>query len=110
MDSGNIITVERFPIFENDSVYSLTQRCYAHIYVAFVKIFYSIILGKPLSESKEHWKRKPYTRRELNDLCVITKDMSANEVVRRIKATTYPRMPGAFIEISGYKFKYSEGS
>jgi len=70
--------------------------------------FHLIISGKPLPESKEHWKRKPYTRRELNNLCAITKDMSADKVIRRIKATTYPDIPGAFIEMAGYKFKYSE--
>ncbi len=110
VDSGDIITVERFPLFANDSVYSLTQRCYAYIYIAFVKIFHLIISGKPLPKSEEHWKRNPYTRRELNNLCVVTKEMSADELMRRIKATTYPGMPGAFIEMSGYKFKYSEES
>ena len=108
VDSGSIITVERFPLLPNDSVYSLTQRCYVYIYVAFVKIFHLIISGSVLPESEESWKRKPYTRKELNSLCAITKDMPANEVIRRIKATTYPNMPGAFIEMFGYKFVFSE--
>jgi methionyl-tRNA formyltransferase len=108
VDTGGIIHVERFPIFENDTVYSLTQRCYAHIYIAFIKMFSLILSNKPLPLSQEKWKRKPYTKKELNDLCIITKDMSDNEIKRRVKATAYPNMPGAFIELAGIKFSIGE--
>lgn len=104
VDSGKIILVERFPIFENDTVYSLTQRCYAYIYIAFVKIIDLILNNKPLPESNDKWKRKPYTRKELNELCVITADMPEDEIRRRVKATAYPGMPGSYIEIAGVKF------
>tara|TARA_B100000315_G_C14171228_1_gene404646 strand:- start:339 stop:515 length:177 start_codon:yes stop_codon:yes gene_type:complete len=52
-----------------------------------------------LSKSNEEWKRKPFTRRELDRLCVISKDMTEDEIERRIKATTYPGKPGAYIEL-----------
>lgn len=104
VDTGDIITVKRFSIFENDTVYSLTQRCYAYIYSSFIEIFPLIISNTPLPRSDEQWKRKPFTRRELNDLCRITSDMSVDEIKRRVKAATYPNMPGAFIELEGIKF------
>lgn len=104
VDTGDIIAVERFPIFNNDAVYSLTQRCYAYIYIAFCKIFSYILSGNPLPKSNEQWKRKPFTRKELNGLCRITKDMPDEEIKKRIRATTYPQMPGAFIELAGTKF------
>jgi len=104
VDSGKIIHVERFPIFENDTVLSLTQRCYAYIYIAFVKIFSKILANEPLPVCQEKWKRKPFTRRELNELCIITKDMQEDEIRRRVKATTYPNMPGAFIVLGGIRF------
>lgn len=104
VDSGDIIAVKRFPIFNNDTVYSLTQRCYAYIYTSFVEIFSLFLSNKPMPKSGEHWKRKPFTRRELNDLCIITKDMQENEIKRRIRATTYPDMLGAYIELAGRKF------
>ena len=107
VDTGDIISVKPFPIFSNDTVYSLTQRCYAYIYTVFTEIFYLILSNKPMPKSKERWKREPYTRRELNDLCVITDKMADDEVLRRIKATTYPGMPGAIIERAGIRFKYS---
>ena len=105
VDSGRIIAVERFPIFEADTVYSLTQRCYAFIYIAFIKTLNAIVKGEPLPESSEVWKRDPYTRKELNDLCRITGGMDDEEIRKRIKATTYPGMPGAYIEMAGKLFR-----
>jgi methionyl-tRNA formyltransferase len=104
VDSGKIILVKRFPIFSNDTVYSLTQRCYAYIYISFIEIFQFILENKPLPISTEYWKREPYTRNELNELCRITKDMSEEEIKRRVKATTFPNKPGAFITLGGFKF------
>ena len=46
-------------------------------------------------------------RRELEELCKVTIDMEEEEIKRRIRATTYPGMPGAYIEVSGYKFSCS---
>lgn len=110
VDSGNIIAVNRFPVFENDSVYSLTQRCYAYIYTSFIEMFSLIRHEEDLPKSDEVWQRKPFTRKELNDLCIITKDMSEVEISRRIKAVTYPGMPGAYIKLGGVKFATSSQS
>ena len=104
VDSGDIVLVKRFPIFENDTVYILTQRVYAYIYISFVDIFPLILSKSPLPKSEEVWKRKPFTRKELNELCRITKDMPEDEIKRRVRATAYPNMPGAFIELAGIKF------
>ena len=107
VDSGAIIAVERFHIFDNDTVYTLTQRCYAYIYIAFVKILELIVKGIPIPRANETWARKPYTRKDLNDLCVVNNDMSRDELNRRIKATTYPNMPGALLNLKGNKFLYN---
>lgn len=104
VDAGSIILVKRFPLFNNDTVYSLTQRCYSYIYVSFIKIISLILAGKSLPESDEQWKRKPFTRKELNALCEVSADMSDYEIKRRVKATAYPGMPGAFVELSGIRF------
>ena len=104
VDSGKIIMVKRFPIFPNDTVYTLTQRCYAYIFTAFIEILDYIVKGLPLPEAKEHWKRQPFTRKDLNELRVITPDMDEEEIKRRVKATTFPKMPGAFIELGNIRF------
>jgi len=104
VDSGDIIEVVRFPIFDNDTVYSLSQSCYAFIFTSFINLFSIIIHDSSLSCANEQWKRKPYTRQELNELCIITKDMPEHEIRRRVRATTFPNMPGAYIELGGTKF------
>jgi methionyl-tRNA formyltransferase len=107
VDTGNIIAVRRFPLLESDSVFSLTQRCYAYILSLFYDIISDIIRGRPLPSSDETWQRKPYTRTELNALCKTLPDMPLEEIKRRIKATSFPGMPGAYIEIEGVKFTIS---
>lgn len=108
VDTGKIILVSRFPIYPNDSVLSLTQRCYEEISRIFPSVMKHLLDGDNLPDCTEQWTRKPYTRRELDDLCRITPDMSKNEVKRRVRATVFPNMPGPFVEINGYRFEYKE--
>ena len=107
VDTGEIIAVKRFPLLDSDSVFSLTQRCYAHILSLFYDIMTEISIGKPLPSERETWKRAPYTRVELNALCKISIEMPIEEIKRRVRATTFPNMPGAYLEIDGVKFSLS---
>jgi len=104
VDTGEMIAVSRFPLFPSDSVSSLTQRCYAHILTLFYEIVSGILEGKSLPQSPETWKRKPYKRVELNELCRITPNMTEEEIKKRVRATTFPGMPGAYVELSGFQF------
>lgn len=108
VDTGPIIAVERFPVFPSDTVYSLTQRCYAHISTLFFDIATRLIQKEPLPQARERWERKPYTRSELNALCRISPEMSSEEVRRRVRAVTFPNAPGAYVEIGGVRFEYAE--
>ena len=107
VDTGSIIEVSRFPILENDSVWTLTQRCYAAISALFFKVMNELMKSGKLPESKETWQREAYKRVELNALCKITLDMDEAEVNRRIRATTYPNMPGAYLELYGNRFNFA---
>jgi methionyl-tRNA formyltransferase len=104
VDSGDIIAVKRFPLKPEDSVYDVTQHCYRLIEELFYEIMDCILQARPLPVSPEEWKRKPYTRKELNELCEIRPDMNAEEIERRIKATTY-KTPWAFTRIGDKIFK-----
>jgi methionyl-tRNA formyltransferase len=104
VDSGNIILVKRFPISESDTVYSVTQHCYKLIEESFYELMNGVLEGKPLPVTNEQWKRKPYTRKQLDELCTIDPDMPEEEIERRIKATTY-KTPWAFIKIGKHIFK-----
>lgn len=107
VDTGKIIEVRRFSVLEHDNVYSITQKCYACILTSFLSIVEIIANKQALPESTETWKRLPYKRKELEALCIITTEMTKEEVERRIKAAQYPNMPGAYIEIHGNKFEFN---
>lgn len=106
VDSGAIVAVRRFPLLLTDTVYSLTQRCYDHIDELFGEVVSEIVRGRPLPKSQETWTRRPYTRKELNALCRIEPDMTAEEVRRRVRAVTFPGAPGAYLEIAGLRFEH----
>lgn len=110
VDKGKIIMVKRFPLFTNDTVWSLSQRCYAYIYTTFVELFEYLLRGEPFPVSGETWQREPYTRTQLNDLCRITPDMPDEEIKRRIRATEYPNMPGAYLTLADNVFVYRSES
>ena len=80
VDSGKIIAVKRFPVKEEDTVYNVTQHCYKLIEETFYDIMNHILQGQPLPVTNEQWKRKPYTRKQLDELCTITPDMSEEEI------------------------------
>ena len=106
VDSGKVVAVRRFPILPNESVYSLTQRCYAYMLELFYEIITGIVMGKPLPESSEQWTRKPYRRVDLNALKRLELDMPVEEIKRRVHATAYPGTQGAYFEIDGMRFEY----
>ena len=109
VDSGPIIAVRRFPVFENETVYSLTQRCYTEMLHLFYQLISNVLSSQPLPQSTEIWKRKAYTRKELNELCTLTSDMAPAEIARRIKATTYGDKQWAFMKSDENITTYSSG-
>ena len=98
VDCGPIISVTKFPIFETDTVFTLTQRCYVEILHLFIGLLSDILQGKKLPVSLEYWKRKAYTRKDLNRLCELTPEMSREEVEKRVRATTYGDKKWAFMK------------
>lgn len=104
VDTGRIIIEKNFQVYKTDSVYSLTQKCYAFILSTFFEVMDLILTNSTLPVSKAFWQREPFTRRELNELCVLTKDMTENEIRKRVRAVTYPGAPGAYFLIGGNKY------
>ena len=104
VDTGKILNVRRFPIASNETVYTLTQKSYLNLTIVFYDVFNYIVKHGDIPSCSEKWSREPFRRTQLEDLCKITPDMSKDEIYRRIKATDYPGMPGAYIELDGIKF------
>lgn len=107
VDSGKIIKVLRFPILKTDTVLSLSIKSYSYLYGMFIEIIDYILLNDKIPECDEIWKRKPFTRKELEKLCELELNMSEDEIKKRIKATYYNGMPGPYIKINNYKFEYN---
>lgn len=107
VDTGSIIAVKRFPLKEEDTVYSVTQHCYELIEEMFYETMNTILAQQALPVSGEKWARKPYTRKQLDALCEITPGMSEEEISKRIKATTY-KYPWAFTRIGNRIFKLQQ--
>ena len=107
VDKGKIIGVKRFSFRKSDSVYKLSIKSYKHMLLLFYKVVKYINKYNNFPVCQEQWKRKPYRRLELEQLCKIEVGMEKEEIARRIKATTYPNMPGAYLEVDRYKFEYN---
>jgi methionyl-tRNA formyltransferase len=104
VDSGSIIQVKRFVIKETDTVYGITQHCYQLIEESFYEIMNLVLNSQPLPVTNEVWKRKPFNRKQLDELCYIRPEMSEEEINKRIRATSY-KTPWAFTKIGGHIFK-----
>ena len=104
VDAGSLIAVRRFPVFPWDDVASLLSRAYDYQLVLFYDITGLIAAGEPLPSAGEGWKREPITRKELDGLSEIGKDMDGNEIARRIRATSFgPFKP--VVHLHGYDFE-----
>jgi methionyl-tRNA formyltransferase len=104
VDTGEIICVKRFPIHKTDNVETLLTRTYDYQLAMFYDVINQILDDKALVGTGEKWGRKPFNRKQLNDLATITSDMSSEEVNKRIKATTFgPWKP--IVKIDNYIFE-----
>lgn len=104
VDTGKLVAVQRFPVLETDTVFSLTQRSHSFLLTLFYNVMSCILRDQPVPECKESWTRKPFRRAEMFELFRITSDMSHVEIQRRIRAGAYPGYSGAYVEIHGERF------
>jgi methionyl-tRNA formyltransferase len=104
VDSGSIIAVDRFPMKPGISVFDLTQQSYDHLEAMVYRLIREFLETGSFPQTEDIWTRKPYTRKELNELCEIRPDMTSEEVNRRIHATTFIR-PWAYTRIGDHVFR-----
>jgi methionyl-tRNA formyltransferase len=104
VDTGSIIAIKRFPIFRTDSIATLLSRTYDYQLMLFYEIAGIILQGKKLPASQEKWTRKPFSRKEFNELTKITFDMSEEEIINRVRATIFDVWKPT-IELHGFVFE-----
>jgi methionyl-tRNA formyltransferase len=103
VDTGDIIAVKRFPVFQTDTVSTLLSRTYDFQLVLFYEVMGRLVDGQTLTQSEEKWARKPFSRKEFNRLRVISPDMTLDEIRKRVRATSYGVWQ-PHIEIGGFVF------
>ncbi len=104
VDTGSIIKLAKFPIAQYETVETLKERTMVELLALFHQVCGLIATNQPLPESTEQWKRRPFTKRELEALCEIKPDMNEEEVTKRIKSTKFPGQPGAHVKVGGRYF------
>lgn len=108
VDTGAIIAVKRFSVFQADSVATLLSRTYDYQLVLFYEIASLIAEGRELPSSSESWTRAPFTRRDFDKLARITPEMGKDEIAKRIRATSFGVWQPT-IELNGYVFELKKG-
>lgn len=104
VDTGSIIDEITFKVCRHDTVETLKHKTMIMMTSMFIKFLSTYIENGDIAPSNLTWKRRPFTRKELNELCIIKPDMSRHEIQKRILATTYPGYPGAVLKIEGAEF------
>jgi methionyl-tRNA formyltransferase len=107
VDTGKIIDERNFAISKNETVLSLSEKTYKHMYLQFKNVATYLSKNKKIKITNNRWKRKPYKKTQLEKLCKLNIKMSKNEIQNRIQATYYPNKPGAYLNFKGYRFKLS---
>ncbi|MBT1062883.1 hypothetical protein KJY73_04815 [Bowmanella sp. Y26] len=105
VDTGAIIRVKRFPILECDNVSTLLTKTYDIQLSLFYEVMGEVLTNNSISLTNEKWSEKKYTRAELNALSEIKYNMSANEIRKRIRATSFKNFQPS-IEVGGYRFYF----
>jgi methionyl-tRNA formyltransferase len=108
VDTGRIISVSRFNIKKDTTVEDLSILTYKNMHNLFKKNLDKILSKDEISYSKTSWERKPYKRKDLEDLATLDLSMTKKEIQRRIRCTYYPGKPPPFFYIHGKKFEYNE--
>ena len=105
VDTGKIIKVNKFKISKKITVNELMNKSYKSMFLLFKYVLKNMIIKKKITFSNDNWKRKPFKRKEFKKLLIIKKDMSSNEIKKRIRATYFKGNPGPYIKLVGKKFE-----
>lgn len=111
VDAGKILQVDTFDRSGIDTVAELLKRTYEQHLETFCSVTSAIARDEEAwiecarDAGTDHcWGSKTYRLKDLESLKRITPDMSAEEVKRRVRATSFGRY-GPYIKLHGYNFQ-----
>ena len=107
VDTGKILGFKKFKINKKITLEKLINLSYLKMYELFKEIVDKSLNNKPFSNQDISWKRKPYKRSDLENLCVIKNKFKKKEILKRIRSTYYPGYPGPYYLMYDKKFEYN---
>jgi methionyl-tRNA formyltransferase len=114
IDSGPILSAERFEIFPTDNIESLLSRTHDALASLALRTIEKIFsLDEPgkrsllASAPAEQWSGRSRPMRELDELRRVSSEISPQELENRIRAVHHPNFP-LYAEIAGRKFRLDD--
>lgn len=104
VDAGDIVSVSRFPICENDTVESLLIRSYDYLLCQLYDVAPVVASGERPSPCGAQWTRKATRKKDLDKLMDMPIDSTPEELHRLRRATSFGEF-GPFITLHGIRFR-----
>jgi methionyl-tRNA formyltransferase len=108
VDNGAIIAERRFPILATENVESLYDKTYKHSLELFKDKVKDILEGNyKLVNQKELIEERGvgiYFRKDINRLKMIDLNQSAEEIIKKVRATAMPGFEPPLTEFNGEKY------
>lgn len=101
IDGGEIVRVLKFPIDPADTCESLNDRALRHSADVFRDVCDELARNGTVAASGDRWARPAITRREFERWMTLSPEDSREEVARKVRALSHPRLPGPFFLIDG---------
>ncbi len=96
-DTGDLVAVERFPIADDETAFSLDLRSQERLYEVFTRVMDGALRGEELPRTPQGEGR--YISREEFEQARRIKP--GDDVERKLRAFWYPPYPGATTEVNG---------
>ena len=103
IDDGDIIDTDFFNVSENDTAYTLNEKCIDIAIDLLGKNFDSLLQGIVKSNHNHHPKSKRYKKSEINHR--ISYGIDGSDFERKVRSLTFPGAPLPYTVINGKKIK-----
>jgi methionyl-tRNA formyltransferase len=112
IDNGKIIDVKRFKIKKSDNIDKILDKTYnqqlKQLDFLILAIKNSTLMSKILDrKNKAKWSKKLYTKKDLENLYSIDKDITKNKLMKILKSTITKKFK-PYISIHKKKFYFDE--
>ena len=105
IDNGKIITTRYFTLPKNCSLERMIKLSYVNLIKLFCEVI-KMIKDNNLNFSNEYWKRKAYTKKDLDKASEIKLTFNKVKILKILKCFYFKNKPPPFIKFRNIKFYY----